>query len=79
MFYRIFTVHCHGSEFQNSFLISEVCDPFIPDLTRFPCLIAVLMKFIKPKLNYFKRKMCDMMTDITSFTDNYYRKLTGIE
>ena len=35
----------------NNILVSEVCDPFIPNLTRFHCLLAVLLKFLKPKRN----------------------------
>lgn len=38
-------------------LASEVCDPFIPNLTRFHCPIAIILKFLKPKVPQFKRKI----------------------
>ncbi|MEW8543133.1 MAG: reverse transcriptase family protein, partial [Candidatus Thiodiazotropha sp.] len=41
----------------NNVLMSEVCDPFIPNLTRYHCPVAVLLKFIKPKQKPFKRKI----------------------
>ena len=41
----------------NNVLISEVCDPFIPDLIRYHCPVAVLLKFVKPKQKPFKRKI----------------------
>ena len=37
----------------NNVLISKVCDPFIPDLIRYHCLL----KFVKPKQKPFQRKI----------------------
>ena len=42
---------------KNNILVSEVCDPFIPNLTRFHCPVAVLLKFLKPKQNCYRRKI----------------------
>ena len=41
----------------NNILASEVCDPFIPNLIRFHCPVAILLKFLKPKHNCYTRKI----------------------
>ena len=41
----------------NNILASEVCDPFIPNLIRFHCPVAVLLKFLKPIHNCYTRKI----------------------
>ncbi|MEW8546418.1 MAG: endonuclease/exonuclease/phosphatase family protein, partial [Candidatus Thiodiazotropha sp.] len=41
----------------NNVLASEVCDPFIPNVTRYHCPIAVLLKFLKPKQKHFRRRI----------------------
>ena len=41
----------------NNVLASAVCDPFIPNLIRFHCPVAVLLKFLKPKQNCYSRKI----------------------
>ncbi len=38
-------------------LTSFVADPFIPDLVRFHCPIVAVLKFDKPKLTTFKRRI----------------------
>lgn len=37
----------------NSVVASEVCDPFIPNLIRYHCPVAVILKFLKPKFKNF--------------------------
>ena len=46
----------------NNILASDVCDPFIPNLIRFHCPLAVLLKFLKPKRICYTRKVwkCDL-------------------
>ena len=41
----------------NNILANDVCDPFIPNLIRFHCPVAVLLKFPKPKRNCYTRKV----------------------
>ena len=41
----------------NNVLASEVCDPFIPNVIRHHCPIAVLLKFLKPKQKHFRRNI----------------------
>lgn len=42
---------------RNNVLAHEVCDPFIPNVIRHRCPIAVLLKFLKPKQKHFRRKI----------------------
>ena len=37
-------------------LVSEVCDPFIPNAISHHCLIVVRLKFLKPKQKHYRRK-----------------------
>ena len=41
----------------NSILLSEVCDPFIPDRIRYHCPVAVIFAFLKPKSQNYKRRI----------------------
>ena len=41
----------------NSILLSEVCDPFIPDRVRYHCPVAVIFAFFKPKYQNYKRRI----------------------
>ncbi|MCG7868140.1 MAG: endonuclease/exonuclease/phosphatase family protein [Candidatus Thiodiazotropha taylori] len=41
----------------NNILTSAVTDPFIPDQTRYHCPIIVLLKFLRPKVIAFKRRV----------------------
>ena len=41
----------------SNILASDVCDPFIPNLIRFHCPIAVILKFLKPKRKCYTRKI----------------------
>ncbi|MCG8046087.1 MAG: reverse transcriptase family protein, partial [Candidatus Thiodiazotropha taylori] len=40
----------------NNVLSSGVADPFIPGLMRYHCPVLVFLKFIRPKVNSYKRK-----------------------
>lgn len=41
----------------NSILMSGVADPFVPNLTRFHCPVIVFLKFIRPAVKSFKRRV----------------------
>ena len=44
-----------GSE--SNILASGVADPFIPDQIRYHCPTIVLLKFVRPSLKSYKRKI----------------------
>ena len=41
----------------NNVLTSGVADPFVPDLIRYHCPVFILLKFIRPKVRTYKRKL----------------------
>lgn len=41
----------------NNVVASEVCDPFIPNMVRYHCPIAAILKFLKPQFKTFQRKI----------------------
>ena len=41
----------------NNILTSAVIDPFLPDQTRYHCPIIVLLKFLRPKVIAFQRRV----------------------
>lgn len=41
----------------NNVLVSGVVDPFIPDQTRYHCPIIVLLKFLRPSIKSYKRRI----------------------
>ena len=42
---------------RNNILTSGVAEPLFPDLIRYHCPVFVLLKFIRPKVNTYKRKI----------------------
>ena len=54
----------------NNVLTSAVIDPFIPDQTRYHCPIIVLLKFLRPKVIAFKRRVWNYKrADFDKFCD----------
>ena len=60
----------------NNILTSAVIDPFIPDQTRYHCPIIVLLKFLRPKVIAFKRRIWNYKrADFENFVIFYPKKI----
>ena len=58
----------------NNVVASEVCDPFIPNIVRYHCPIAAILKFLKPQLKHFNVKSGNMIKETITNIDIYLDK-----